>query len=390
MNKKIEPLTGAYAVAEAMRQIDPEVVAAYPITPASPIIEKFAKFVADGRVNTEFVRVESEHSAMSVCVGASAAGARTMTASASQGLALMWEVLGAAAGMRLPIVMAVANRALSAPINIHCDHSDSMGARDLGWIQIYTENVQGAYENIFLAIRLAEKVMLPVMVMQDGFIISHCVEGIEILSDQKVKKFLGKYNPKYSLLPWSSDQRVCFGSFQLPNYYFETKYQQIQAMDEAKKAYLKIGLELSKITGHKYSFFEKYCLDDAEVAIIVMSSTAGTTKTVIDQLRQKGLKVGLLKPILFRPFPYKEIAQALKHLKAVAVLDRSSSPGSFSPLYSEVKNSLYPTSYKLQAISYIYGLGGREIYEKDIEKIFRDLLAGRIAAKKVKYIGLRK
>ncbi len=386
-SKTIRPLTGAQAVAEAMRQINPEVVAAYPITPATPIIEKFAQFVADGKVKTEFLRTESEHSVMSVCVGASAAGGRAMTASSSQGLALMWEVLGVAAGMRLPIVMTVANRALSAPINIHCDHSDSMGARDLGWVQIYTENAQEAYENTLLAIRLAETIMLPVMVMQDGFITSHCVEKVEVLSDQIVKKFIGKYKPKYSLLNFN--QPTTFGSFQLPDHYFETKYQQIKVIEKAGEVYLKIGREISKITGRKYPYFESYRLKDAEVAIVVMSSTAGTVKVVVDRLRKKGLKVGLLKPILFRPFPYREIAQTLGRLKAVAVLDRSASPGSLAPLYCEIKNSFFITNYKLSVASHIFGLGGREIYEKDIEKIFKNLLAKKTDEKKVGYIGLR-
>jgi pyruvate ferredoxin oxidoreductase alpha subunit len=384
INKTIKPLTGAYAVAEAMRQINPEVVAAYPITPASPIIEKFAQFVADGKVNTEFVRAESEHSAMSICVGASAAGVRTMTASSSQGLALMWEILAVASGMRLPIVMAVANRALSSPINIHCDHSDSMGARDLGWIQIYTETPQEVYEMTLLSLRLAEKASLPVMIMQDGFITSHCLEGVEILSDRIVKKFLEKYKPKYSLLDF--DQPVTFGPFQLPNYYFETKYQQIEALEKAKEIYLKIAQKLSKITNRKYPLFESYKLKEAEVGIVVLSSTAGTVKAVIDRLWKKGFKVGMLRPILFRPFPYQEIGRALKHLKVIAVLDRSSSPGGFPPLYNEIKNS---TQNPLLT-SYIFGLGGREIYEKDIEKIFKDLINRKFKKEKIEYIGLRK
>ena len=235
---KILPLTGAYSAAEAMRQINPDVVAAYPITPHSPIVERFAQFVADGKVDTEMIRVESEHSAMSACVGACAAGARVMTATSSAGLALMWEILGVASGLRLPIIMNVVNRALSAPINIHCDHSDSMGARDLSWIQIYSENAQEVYEHNLLALKLAERkdVLLPAMVCQDGFITSHGVENVEIFPDETVRKFAGEYKPEKYLL--NLKDPVTFGPLQLTDYYFETKRRQEAAMKKAKAAFL--------------------------------------------------------------------------------------------------------------------------------------------------------
>ncbi|PKL72677.1 pyruvate ferredoxin oxidoreductase [Candidatus Kuenenbacteria bacterium HGW-Kuenenbacteria-1] len=377
----IKALTGAEAVAEAMRQINPSVVSIYPITPQTPIIEKFSKFVANGLVDSEIITVESEHSAMSAVVGAQASGVRAMTATSSQGLALMWEILGIASGLRLPIVMPVVNRALSAPLNIHCDHSDSMGCRDFGWIQIYSENNQEAYENILLAMKVAEQVKLPAMVMQDGFITSHCVEAVKILPDKIVQKFLEKYQPAYSLLDIKNP--ITVGSFISQPCFFEIKCQQIKAMEQVKKVYLQTGKEFSRITKRKYEYFEKYKLDDAEYGIVVMSSTAGTVKAVVDKMRSIGFKVGLLKPILFRPFPYQEIAQALAHLKAVAILDRSVSVGAFPPLYSEIVNCQL---LNVKCQSYIFGLGGQDIFEKDIEKVFMDLLNKKINKKEIKYI----
>ena len=382
---KTKALTGGEAVAEAMRQVNPEVVAAYPITPQTIIMEKFSEFVADGIVDTELICVESEHSAMSACVGASAAGIRTMTASSSAGLALMWEILGVASGLRLPIVMPIVNRALSGPINIHCDHSDSMGCRDHGWIQIYSENAQEAYENTLLAVRLAEKVLLPAMVCQDGFITSHGVENVKIFEDDKVRKFLGSYKPNKPLLDVNNP--VTYGPLQLTDYYFETKRQQEPAMEEAKNSYLQIGKELSKITGSEYGYFEEYQLKDAKAAIVVLNSTAGTAKAVIDKLRKNGKKVGLLKPKLFRPFPYKEIGNALKNIGSIAVLDRSESYGAYAPLFSEIKNACYDAKSKAKLHSCIFGLGGKNIYESDIESIFDKLLTNKLKDKE--YIGVR-
>jgi len=381
MNKNKIALTGAQAVAEAMRQINPDVVPAYPITPQTQIVETFAHFVADGKVETEMIRVESEHSAMSAAVGASAAGARVMTASSSQGVLLMLEILPIASGLRLPIVMNVVNRAISAPINIHCDHSDSMACRDLGWVQIYSEDNQEVYDNTILAMKLAEKIELPVMVMQDGFITSHCVEEVEILEDEKVKRFVGDYNPETSLLK----NKVTYGALQLPDYYFETKMQEADAIAKAKIEFLKTAKELSKLTGREYNYFESYKLKDANYVIITMNSSAGTVKSVVDKLRKKGKKVGLLKPVLFRPFPYSEIKSVLKG-KKIAVLDRSESFGANPPLFSEIKNSLFDINARVQ--SYVFGLGGREIFEKDIEKVFDNLMKNKFDETR-KYIGLR-
>lgn len=385
---KAKALTGDQAVAEAMRQINPDVVPAYPITPQTEIAMTFAKFVADGIVDTEMIRVESEHSAMSACVGAEAAGTRAMTATSSAGLALMWEILGVASGLRLPIVMNVVNRALSGPINIHCDHADSMGCRDLSWIQIYSENAQEVYEHTILAVRLAEhkKVLLPVMVMQDGFITSHSLENVEVFEDYKIRKFIAEYKPYRPLLDVKNPST--HGPIPLQDYYFEMKRQQIDAMQNAKKIFLQVGKELSKITNRKYPYFEEYKTKDAKVVVVALNSTAGTTKAVIDKMRKKGKKVGLLKIRLFRPFPYKEVAQALKNANAVAVLDRSDSFGANAPLFSEIKNSLYDLNKKPKLQPYIFGLGGRDILENDIEDVFNDLLQNNIL-EGVRFIGLR-
>ncbi len=373
MAKKI-PLTGDQVVAYAMKQIEPDVVAAYPITPQTEIVMNFSNYVANGQISTELIPVESEHSAMSACVGASAAGARTMTATSANGLALMWEIVYIAASTRLPIVMPVVNRALSGPINIHCDHSDTMGARDSGWIQIYCENAQEVYENTVLAVRIAEhsKILLPVMVCQDGFITSHAVEGIELLDDKKVKDFLGEYKAEEPLL--DVDNPVTYGPLDLQDYYFEHKRQQSEAMKDALKAIPEVLTEFEKTFGKKYDFIERYKLEDAEVAVIVLSSTAGTTKTVVDELRAKGVKAGLLRPRIFRPFPKEMILSALKNVKAIAVLDRSESfSAEGGPLYTEIKAALYDSSIKPLITNYIYGLGGRDIFPADINKVYEDL-----------------
>ncbi|MDP3804240.1 MAG: pyruvate ferredoxin oxidoreductase [Candidatus Omnitrophota bacterium] len=390
--------TGNEAMAEAMRQINPDVVAAYPITPATEIVQIFAGYVADGLVDTEFVPVESEHSAMSACIGASAAGGRTMTGTSSQGLALMAEMLYIAAGLRLPIVMADVNRALSSPINIHCDHSDTMMVKDAGWIQIFSENAQEAYDNMIQAVKIAETAKLPAMVTTDGFIISHGMERIEILDDAEVKKFVGEYKPENYLLNF--DKIITTGALDLPDYYFEHKRQEIEAMINAKAIIESVAREFSAKFGRLYGLFEKYRLDDADCAIIAMGSTAGTAKVVVDELRDKGLKVGLLKPRVFRPFPKEEIADALKNLKAIAVMDRSDSMNAQEgPLCLEIKAAMFDASAALGTgkgvnkilLNYIYGLGGREIKLEEIEGIYNDLfeaIKGH-AKDKVNYLSVR-
>ena len=382
--------TGNEAMAEAMRQIDPDVVAAYPITPATEIVQIFAGYVADGLVKTEFVPVESEHSAMSACIGASAAGGRAMTGTSSQGLALMAEMLYIASGLRLPIVLADVNRALSSPINIHCDHSDTMMLKDSGWIQIFSENTQEGYDNMIQAVRIAEKAKVPVIVTTDGFIISHGMERIEILSDEDVKKFIGEYKPEHYLL--DIDNPITIGALDLPDYYFEHRRQAAEAMKNSKSIIVDVSKEYGQKFGRSYGLFEKYKLDDAEYAIVVMGSTAGTTKVVVDELRAKGMKAGLLKPRVFRPFPKEEMSDTLKDLKAIAVMDRSDSMnGHEGPVCLEVKAALFDKGLNKIVANYIYGLGGREIGTRDIENIYKELAdasKGK-AVEKVQYLGVR-
>ena len=390
---KLTPLMGDQVAAHAMRQIEPDVVAAYPITPQTEIVMNFSQFVADGRVDTEMIPVESEHSAMSACVGAASAGARTMTATSANGLALMWEIVYIAASTRLPIVMPVVNRALSAPINIHCDHSDTMGARDSGWIQIYCENAQEVYESIILAVRIAEheKIQLPVMVCQDGFITSHAVEGVELFADEAVKDFIGEYKARFSVL--DTDKPVTVGPLDLQDYYFEHKRQQSQAMEDALKHIPEAFEAFHRAFGKRHVFVESYRAEDAEAAVVALSSTAGTVKSVVDKMREKGHKVGLIKPRFFRPFPAEKIADLIGPLKAVAVLDRSESFSTQGgPMYSEIRGIMYDEPKRPRIINYIYGLGGRDIFESDVEYVFRQLLEGVKSGKfekQVGYLGVR-
>jgi pyruvate ferredoxin oxidoreductase alpha subunit len=358
----LKPLNGNQAISEATRQIDPDVIAAYPITPSTAIVETIAQFKADGLITGEFVCPESEHSAMSVCIGAASAGGRVMTATASQGLALMWEMLYIAAGLRLPIVAGIANRALSAPINIHGDHSDTMGARDSGWIQIYSENCQEAYDNFIQAFRIAEHtdVRTPVLVGLDGFIVSHSVEVVQVEDDDAVKRFIGEYKPVYPLLDMS--RKITVGPIDFTDYYFEHKRSQLEGIENSYEVIEEVGKEFGRTFGREYGFFEEYRTQDAEVCIVVMSSAAGTCKDAVDEMRNEGLKVGLLKPRVFRPFPNQKIAEALKNMKAVAVLDRSSSPGAFgAPLFGEIRSALYDYERRPKIVNYVYGLGGRDI-----------------------------
>jgi pyruvate ferredoxin oxidoreductase alpha subunit len=394
-NVSPQALTGDQAFATAMRQINPDVVAAYPITPQTETVEFFAEYVADGLVDTEFVTVESEHSAMSACVGASAAGARVMTATSANGLALMWEVLYIAASNRCPIVMSLVNRALSGPINIHCDHSDVMGMRDSGWIVLFSESGQEAYDNALQAVRIAEHpdILLPVVVCQDGFITSHGMERVEVYDDAAVKAFVGVYRPQWPLL--DLEKPKTYGPLDFYDYYFEHKRQQIEAMACAPQVIRQVGEAFAGTFGRSYGLFEAYKLDDAEVALVAANSTAGTAKAVVDRLRAGGQKVGLLNPRVFRPFPGAELAQALAHLKAVAVLDRSVSFGSMDnagPLFLELAAALAVNGVRLPVVDVVYGLGGRDILPGDIEGIYRDLLhladTGQVA-QAVRYLGVR-
>ena len=376
-------LTGGAAAAEALRQIEPDVMPVYPITPQTPIIETYAKLRADGEVVTEIIQVESEHSAISASVGSSAAGARTVTATSSQGLALMNEILYIASGMRLPILMVISARALSAPINIHGDHSDVMDARDAGWIQIFSENAQEAYDNVIIGMKLAEKVRIPTMVIMDGFSTSHSVENLEILPSEKVKEFVGEFWPEKYLL--DVENPVTFGPLALQNSYFEFKVDQEKAMERAVSEYLAIAKEFERLSGRKKDYFEAYELEDAEQVIVLAGSAAGTTKDVVDKLRKQGKKVGLLKINLFRPFPRKEIVEALKNAKSIAIMERAISSGTYPPIYQDILNGLYQAKQEKNIQSIVYSLGGRDIFAKDIEKVFENLIKEDMIGE-IKYI----
>ena len=389
-----ERLSGNEATAIAMKQINPDVVAAFPITPSTEIPQYFSTFVSNGEVDAEFVAVESEHSAMSATIGAEAAGARAMTATSANGLSLMWEMIYIASSLRLPIVMALVNRAVSGPLNIHNDHSDAMGVRDAGWIMLFSENNQEAYDNMLMAHRIAEHkdVQLPVMVCQDGFITSHSIENIELENDEEVKKFVGQYKPEHYLL--NDKEPIAIGPLDLQAYLFEHKAQQAEAMKNAKKVIKEVAEEFEKWTGRKYEFFEKYKLDDAEIAIVCMNSTAGTTKAVVDELREKGVKAGLLKLRMFRPFPAKEIAEALQGLKAVAILDKADSLNAAGgALFEDVTSAMYVNKKQVPMVNYIYGIGGRDTTTMQIESVYNDLqeiVKTGETGNPYRYLGLRK
>lgn len=393
---QVKARDGAKAVAEAMRQIDPDVVAAYPITPQTEVVQTFSTFVADGLVGTEFVAVESEHAAMSACVGAAAAGGRVMTATAANGLALMWEILYIAASLRLPIVMTCVNRALSAPLNIHCDHSDSMGARDAGWIHLFAENPQEAYDNTLQAVRIAEHpdLRLPVMSMQDGFITGHGVERVETLPDEEVRRFVGPFQPTCSIL--DIDRPLTMGAWDFYDYYFEHKRQQSEAMARALPIIEAVGREYGELTGRPYGILDAFAMEDAEMAIVVLSSTAGTARSVVRRARAEGVKIGLVKPRIFRPFPHEQLLAALGHCRAVAVLDRSISFGAMEgagPLFLELAAAFaVHGNCRTQLVDYIFGLGGRDTLPEHIEQVIRDLQGIVRTGERgplVRYLGLR-
>jgi pyruvate ferredoxin oxidoreductase alpha subunit len=405
VEQKTIPLNGDNAVALAVKQCDVDVVAAYPITPQTIIVEKFSEYVADGEVETAFVCVESEHSAMTCCITASATGARTFTATASAGLALMHEMLGVASGCRAPIVMSVVNRALSAPINIHCDHSDAMCERDIGWIQIYAENSQEAYDSTIQAFRIAEAldVTLPTMVGLDGFVLSHTLENVTVLPDEVVKQFVGirqipmVTNHEGKLVPFKLDPAnpLTIGPLDLQDYYFEHKRQQEESMRKALDVIKKVHDEYAELSGRNYGngLVEAYRLEDAEIAAVCMGSTAGTVKTVVDELRANGIKAGLLRMRAFRPLPVEDIISNLSGKKVVAVMDRACSfGGNGGPLFHEIRHAVYDLPDKPKLVNYIYGLGGRDIQPYMIDGIYKELQkaieTGEIE-KTVQFIGVR-
>jgi pyruvate ferredoxin oxidoreductase alpha subunit len=405
VEQKIVPLNGDNAVAYAVKQCDVDVVAAYPITPQTIIVEKISEYVADGEIDTEFVCVESEHTAMTCCITASATGARTFTATASAGLALMHEMLGVASGCRTPIVMSVVNRALSAPINIHCDHSDSMAERDIGWIQLYAENSQEAYDSIIQAFRIAENldVMLPTMVGLDGFILSHTLENVSVLPDGAVRKFVGTrqvpivMNHQGKMVPFKLDPEnpLTIGPLDLYDYYFEHKRQQEESMRKALDVIKRVHDEYTKKSGRYYGngLVEAYKLYDAEIVAVCIGSTAGTVKTVVDELRKNGIKAGLLRIRVFRPLPVKDIISNLVGKKAVAVMDKACSfGGNGGPLFHEIRHAVYDLVNRPKLVNYIYGLGGRDTPPEIIDGIYKELQkiaeTGEID-KIVQFIGLR-
>lgn len=398
-------MNGDEAVAFAVKQCDVDVVAAYPITPQTIIVEKFSEYVANGEVQTEFVCTESEHSAMTACLAAAATGARTFTASASAGLALMHEMLFVTSGSRAPVVMAVANRALSSPLNIHGDHSDSMAERDSGWIHIYVENAQEAYDSIVQAFKIAEDVgvSLPIIVGLDGFTISHTLERVDVLSEDTVKKFVGERQFPMVLthegktVPFKLDPEnpMTMGPNALQNYYFEFKRQQQEGMNNALKKIQEVNSEYAKISGRNYGngLIDAYNLEDAEIAIVCIGSTAGTLKVIVDQLRLEGVKAGVLRLRTFRPLPVEELQNALKNIKVVAIMDKSMSPGGLgAAVFHEVRNALYDLTQRPIMVNYIFGLGGRDNSPRDLRRVFEDLTkiakTGQVE-KQVNYLGLR-
>jgi pyruvate ferredoxin oxidoreductase alpha subunit len=401
----LHAMNGDEAIAYAVKQSDVDVVAAYPITPQTIIVEKYSEYVANGEVNTEFVCTESEHSALTACIAASATGARTFTASASAGLALMHEVLFVASGCRTPIVMAIANRALSAPLNINGDQSDSMAQRDAGWLHLYAENAQEAYDTVLQAFRIAEHldVQLPIIVGIDGFIVSHTLENVNVFPDEAVKAFVGER--KFPNVPTHEGKNVPFkldpanpmtmGPIAMPNYYFEFKRQQEEAMKNALTVIQQIHNEYAALSGRNYGngLVEAYRLDDAEVAMVCVGSAAGTVKTVVDELRADGVKAGLLRLRTFRPFPVEAVRSALKNVKAIAVMDKSMSfGGNGGAVFHEVRHAMYDSETHPIITDYIYGLGGRDTSPKEFRRIYEDLhqfvTAGR-ADKPVHFVGIR-
>lgn len=383
--------TGNEAMAEAMRQINPDVVAAYPITPATEVVQLFSSFVNDGKVDTEFVPAESEHSAISACVGASSSGVRVMTSTSSQGLALMHEILFIASGLRLPIVICLVNRSLSSPINIHCDHSDSLASRDSGWIQIFTENTQEAYDTTIMAVKIAEKALLPAMVTTDGFIISHGMERVDMVDDAAVPKFLGKRQAKTSVL--DVDNPITLGALDLQDYFFEHKRSQIEAMNHVLPIIDEVQKDFAKTFGREYPIVDEYKMDDAEVAILAMGSTGGTGKVAVDRLRAKGTKVGLIRCRVYRPFPKDAMLKAITKAKVVGILDRADTMSSLGGhLYNECRSILYESKDRPMLKNYIYGLGGRDISIEDIEAIYGQLAAIQKTGKvdeDIVYFGVR-
>ena len=394
MSSRRDRMSGNEAVALAIKQVNPDVMPAFPITPSTELPQIVSTYISNGDIDTEFIPVESEHSSMSATIGASAAGARALTATSSAGLAFMWEELYVASSFRLPIVLCLVNRALTGPLNINCDHSDAMGARDSGWMQVFAETNQEAYDNFIMSYRVTEHpdVMLPMMVCYDGFITSHAVMNIETIDTSTVRDFVGTYKPDNFLL--NKDMPYAVGPYANSPFYMETKFNQITAMRKAKQVILDVCAEFEKISGRKYGLFEEYKMEDAEYAVVIMGSAAGTTKDAVDELRAKGIKAGMIKIRVLRPFPGEELAAALKNCKAVAVMDRAENYSTMSgPVGSELKAAMYDAGLSVPMLNYYYGIGGRDYTVEEAEGIYNDLQAlasGSATPEQFQYVGLRK
>ena len=392
---KTEVWDGNMAASHALRQAQIDVVAAYPITPSTPIVQNYGKFVSDGYVDGEFVMVESEHAAMSACVGAAAAGGRVSTATSSQGFALMVEVMYQASGMRVPLVLNLVNRALAAPLNVNGDHSDMYLSRDCGWVSLCTYNPQEAYDFNLMAFKIAEdmRVRIPVIVNQDGFICSHTAQNVQPLSDEDAYKFIGEYQAKNALLDFSKP--VTYGSQTEEDWHFEHKAQLHHDLMKSEVVIEEVFAEFAKLTGRKYSLVEKYDMDDAEVAIVALGTTVESARIAAAEARKQGIKAGVVSIRALRPFPYKQVADALKNCKAIAMLDRSSPAGTMGMLFNEVGVTVLQNSVANKPIlsNYIYGLGGRDMTQEMLLDIYKDLdanaKAGKLTHATQQFIGLR-
>ena len=380
-------INGDNAVALAWKQIDPDVCAAYPITPQTIIVEKFAEYVANGEVDTEFVCVESEHSALTLCTSSCSAGARTFTATASQGLAYMWEMMPITSAMRTPLIMAVANRAVSGPININNDHGDAMSARDCGWVMLFSENVQEAYDNSIIAPRIAEHpdVQLPCMVNLDGFILTHAIERMTMVEIADVKKFVGEYKPLYPLL--DVKHPLSHGNMDGPDFYYPHKYQLVQAMDKALEVAEDVFKEFAELTGREYHLVEEYLCDDAEYVAVILGSSFGTMKAAVDELREMGLKVGCAMPRVYRPWPEAALAKLMAGKKGVAVFDKHLSVGAYGPMFPEVVTAAAELEALPKMYNVIYGLGGADATVSGFKKMMQEVVNGDAA--KITYLGVK-
>lgn len=389
---KTEVWDGNMAASHALRQAQIDVVAAYPITPSTPIVQNYGKFLSDGYIDGEFVMVESEHAAMSACVGAAAAGGRVATATSSQGFALMVEVMYQASGMRVPIVLNLVNRALAAPLNVNGDHSDMYLSRDTGWLSLCAYNPQEAYDFNLMAFRIAESTRIPTIVNQDGFICSHTAQNVNPLSDEEAYKFVGEFKPKNAMLDFSKP--ITYGAQTEEDWHFEHKAQLHHDIMESAKTIEEVFAEFAKLTGRKYSLVEKYDMDDAEVAIVALGTTVESARIAAKNARAKGIKAGVVSIRTLRPFPYTQVAEALKNCKAVAMLDRSLPAGAMGMLFNEVGVAVLQNSTSKPVLSnYIYGLGGRDMTQDILNEIYQELdnnaKAGKLTHATQQFVGLR-